>query len=97
MGSLMEGMKVKLYFPLSLKTNFGLKTILIEEVTVRRPKVKDLEGLNIADPYDQKPIKTYISRLTGIPLELIDDLDHADFISINNAIAEVSKPPSRRL
>lgn len=86
-------MKVKLYFPLRMKTNFGLKTVLIEEVTVRRPKFKDLEGIPLTYPMDSESMKIYISRLSGIPLELMDDLDLADFTNINEAIARISKAP----
>lgn len=69
----------------------------IAEVTVRRPKVKDLRTLdNLA------PLAGDLSRgiemaaiLTGLTAETIDELDAADFAAISDVIAGfLPKPPA---
>lgn len=60
----------------------------IAEVTVRRPKVKDLRAIEASargSQLDQGA--TMIAQLTGLPPDAVDELDAADFTAISEVIA----------
>lgn len=62
------GVKVKLKFPIK----FGEDTIT--EVTVRRPKGKDLKGLhNLKESHDDQ--MKLIARLIDHPLKVVEEMD----------------------
>lgn len=70
MGKTEEGVKIALKYPIQ----FGDENIT--EVTVRRPRGKDLKGLhNLKESHDDQ--LKLIARLIGHPLAVVDDMDLA--------------------
>ena len=69
----------------------------ITEVTVRRPKVKDLRRLDHL-PVAANDLTRGIEMaaiLTGLTAETIDELDAADFAALSDVIAGfLPKPPA---
>jgi len=68
----------------------------ITEVTVRRPKVKDLRALDHLDVKANDLTRgiEMAAILTGLTPETIDELDAADFAAISDVIAGfLPKPP----
>ena len=68
----------------------------LTEVTVRRPKVKDLRALDHLDVNANDLTKgiEMAAILTGLTPETIDELDAADFAAISDVIAGfLPKPP----
>jgi len=68
----------------------------ISEVTVRRPKVKDLRALDHLDVNANDLTRgiEMAAILTGLAAETIDELDAADFAAISDVIAGfLPKPP----
>jgi len=75
---------VKLAQPLKVGEN------TITEVTIRRPKVRDLQAMEEARKPGASEIDQAIAiaaMLCGIPLEAVGDLDAADFAAISEVIA----------
>lgn len=70
MGKTEEGVKITLKFPIQ----FGDETI--SEVTLRRPRGKDLKGLhNLKESHDDQ--LKLMARLIGHPLSVVEDMDLA--------------------
>jgi len=70
----------------------------ITEVTVRRPKVKDLRALDHLDVNANDLTKgiEMAAILTGLTPETVDELDAADFAAISDVIASfLPKPPEQ--
>ena len=68
----------------------------LTEVTLRRPKVKDLRALDHLDvnANDLTRGVEMAAILTGLTPETIDELDAADFAAISDVIAGfLPKPP----
>lgn len=62
---------------------------MVAELTVRRPKVKDLRVIEAASrgsQLDQGVVM--IAQLTGLPSEAVDELDAQDFTIVSEAIAD---------
>jgi hypothetical protein len=64
---------------------------LITEVQISKPKVKDLKRMNAAldgvtDQLDQGIVLA--ATLTGLPVEVIEELDADDFTAISEVIAD---------
>ncbi|MFM8745087.1 MAG: phage tail assembly protein [Aestuariivirga sp.] len=75
--------RVKLSHPLRL----GDRTIA--EVTIRRPKVRDLRAMEKAREPGASEIDQGIAMaavLCGLPLEALDEMDAADFASISEVL-----------
>ena len=69
----------------------------IAEVTVRRPKVKDLRVLDDlgADGDDLARGVAMAAQLTGLPTAAIDEMDASDFAQVSDVIAGfLPKPPT---
>lgn len=62
----------------------------IGEVSLRRPKVKDLRAINAAgkdgDELDQSTVM--IATLSGLPPEAVDELDTEDFVALSETVAD---------
>jgi hypothetical protein len=63
----------------------------ITQVALRRPKVRDLKALNAAlegvkDQLDQGIVLA--ATLTGLPVEVIEELDADDFTAISEVMAD---------
>lgn len=68
----------------------------ITEVTIRRPKVKDLRALDNLPPSSGDLTRgiEMAAILTGLPSAVIDEMDASDFTKISDAIASfLPKPP----
>ena len=75
--------RVTLFHPLKV----GDKTIA--EVTIRRPKVRDLRAMEKAREPGSSEMDQGIAMaatLCDLPLEAMDDMDAADFASISEVI-----------
>jgi hypothetical protein len=90
----MEPVTVKLAVPLKDKDQ------VIDSVTfTRRIQAKDFRGLPAA--LDQNANMLLISRLTGVELRLIDQMDGADYLEVSEVISsfltlgpKIGQPPS---
>lgn len=63
----------------------------ITELQIRKPKVKDLKRMNaalhgIADPLEQGIVM--VASLTGLPVDVIEELGADDFTTISEVIAD---------
>ena len=63
----------------------------ITELQIRKPKVKDLKRMNaaldgVADPLEQGIVM--VASLTGLPVEVIEELGADDFTTISEVIAD---------
>lgn len=62
----------------------------IAEVTIRRPKVKDLRAMEASARDKTSQLDQgadMIAQLTGLPIEAVDELDAEDFTAISEVIA----------
>lgn len=62
----------------------------IAEVTIRRPKVKDLRAIEAASRDQSSQLDqgaAMLAQLTGLPIEAVDELDAQDFTAISEVIA----------
>lgn len=78
--------KVKLDYPVKKAGIIGIGHVIIEEVTVRRPTVGDMRGLLWIPPHDQESFMTLVSRLTGLPLAVVGEIDLRDYHLICDCI-----------
>lgn len=63
----------------------------IKEVTVRRPKVKDLRAVSNAADDTKSEVEqgiAIVAILTGLPAEAIDELDAGDFDKISTVVGD---------
>lgn len=75
-----------LAFPVETKSKAGEVISRLTEVTVRRPKVKDLSA--VANAKSDTALGVALSkRLTGLPDYLFDALDLSDFERIGEVVA----------
>ena len=74
-------MEVKLKYPIEFE---GKK---VEKLTVRRPKVKDLKDVSQKAQDDTERELLLFAKLTGQPVELIEELDLADYRQLQEAYA----------
>ena len=70
----------------------------VSEVTITRPKVKDLKAMDaalvgITDKLDQGIVM--VSVLTGLPTEAVEELDADDFTRLSEEVAGFSPRPRR--
>ena len=72
-------MKIKLKFPIEFE---GKK---VEELEMRRPKVKDIRDVSQKTKDDTEKELLLFAKLTGQPVELIEELDLADYKQLQEA------------
>ncbi len=75
---------LRLLFPITVKDRE------VSEVTITRPKVKDLKAMDAAldgikDKLDQGIVMA--ATLTGLPPEVIEELDAEDFTKLSEEVA----------
>lgn len=80
----------QLTYPLRVKTAFSLLTsIEVKVVNVRRPKAKDFDGLFFTGVnMNNQMMLVLLSRLTGLKLKIIEELDSIDYMAISNIVTE---------
>ena len=59
----------------------------IEEITIRRPKARDLRKMETAKGGDIAKSIDLIANLAELPPSAIEDLDASDFQSLSNKVA----------
>lgn len=77
---------IKLKYPVEQESFFGFikSPILIEYIKIRRPKTKDIIGLDFTDPETaMHNMMILIGRLSGHTTELVSKIDLADFNEIS--------------
>lgn len=78
--------KIKLKHPLEQDSffNFMKTPLIINSISLRRPKAKDIIGLNFVDPEKTtESMLVLISRLSGYKIELVSQLDMTDLSTIS--------------
>lgn len=83
-------MTVTLSTPLHKKNGFLLPPTIIEEISLRPPKLKDLKELCIIpeSPKFNESMKILISRLSGVPAETLENLDIRDYFKLVKIVAD---------
>lgn len=74
----------------SLAVPFEWQGQMIAEVTIRRPKVKDLRAIEVSSRDRTSQLDQgaeMLAKLTGLPIEAVDELDAQDFTAISEVIA----------
>ena len=77
-------MIVKLDYPLKKPGLMG--DTIIEQVELRMPTVKDLRGLSFAPPHDQTAFALLVSRVSGLPMPLLDKMVITDYQTVCEAL-----------
>ena len=75
---------LRLHYPVTVEDR------VVSEVTITRPKVKDLKAMDAAldgikDKLDQGIVMA--ATLTGLPPEVIEELDAEDFTKLSEEVA----------
>jgi len=70
---------------------------VISTVMLRRPKVKDLKKVDAAraEGGDMQAGIAMVAAITGLSVEVVDEMDAADFTTISEALADFFQPASR--
>jgi hypothetical protein len=77
---------IKLSEPIRVKTFFGFEET-IDIISIRAPKAKDIMGLPFNDPNKQtEAMGVLISRLSGLSMDVVEEMDLADFLNVSNAM-----------
>lgn len=79
-------MKVKLEFPVKKNWLIGMGFTYVDEVVIRRPTVGDMKGLFWIPPHDHASFMILVSRLTGLPLSVVSEIDLRDYHQIADCI-----------
>ena len=83
----MSEISIELKFPLSYKSNGGTK-IDVQVLTLRRMKAKDLKTIKFADvATDPSAMFPLIAALSGLPIDVIEELDVADLRSVTDSLS----------
>jgi hypothetical protein len=72
-----------------LKSRGFFKSNLIEFVKIRRPKIKDLYGLDFSGLNATKSQVILASRLTDLSVEDLEEMNFTDFYTITTAITNL--------
>lgn len=65
----------------------------IEKISLRRPIISDLFGLDWTKPENKhKNMCALISRLSGISTDLIEKMDLNDFVTVSNRVNNLMGP-----
>lgn len=85
----MSTVKIALCYPFTRKgsmAGFDHSTVM-EEIEMRRPTILDLKGLNFQDQaQNAKSMTTLISRLTGLTISEVENLDFKDWLKFQSRI-----------
>jgi hypothetical protein len=73
--------KIKLAFPITVD---GAK---INEITLRRPTVKDMRVARVTGKDDAAQEINLIANLAQVTTEAVESLDMADFVKVQKALA----------
>jgi hypothetical protein len=73
-----------------VKLNEGIKVdgVLIYELSLRRPKVRDLLIVNKKDVSETEREVNLIANLAEIPTEAIKDMDMCDYLKIQEVLKD---------
>lgn len=75
--------KINLKHPITVRT--GDKEEVVSEVSLRRPKLKDLRGLDL-DRITGDLVEEIICRIAGIPKTVAGEIDPEDLEDISKVI-----------
>jgi hypothetical protein len=80
-----------------IKLNEGIKVdgVLIHELSLRRPKVRDLLIASKKDVSESEREVNLIANLAEIPAEAIKDLDMRDYLKIQEVLKDFLSPATQ--
>lgn len=83
--------------PLALQHPINVEGSDVTELQIRRPKLKDLKGLNLADleSLSGEALIQLISSLAEIPPSSAEQIDVADFDAIGDMIQSFFPEPKK--
>lgn len=82
--------KIKLDEPISVDG------VLIHEINLRKPKVRDLLISDRKDIAESEREINLIANLAEIPVEAVQDLDLSDYMKIQNWLKDFLSPPTKK-
>lgn len=80
--------KIKLFKPVTVGA------VTIDEVTVQTPKAKDFLGTGKDFTFNDQML--VISRITGLSLDIIGEIEATDFNRITNAFVSLMEEPIKK-
>lgn len=84
-------MKVKLEYPIKKPGLIpGIGETVIEEIHLRAPTVKDIRGLDFNPPHSNTAFALLISRLSGLQMTLVDQIQMIDYQTICEAVNKLA-------
>ena len=63
----------------------------IRELSLRRPKAKELKNMNFTDLEKFDKIIPLVAQISNLPISVIEDLDFADMISCVRVLSDFLK------
>jgi hypothetical protein len=84
-------MRVKLDHPIKKPGIAGIGDTVIEEITLRMPTVKDMRGLSFVPPHDVTAFAVLISRVSGLPMTVVDQIAFPDWKVIGDAFNKLTE------
>ena len=78
--------KIKLNEPIKIDN------VLVHEISLRRPKVRDLLVASKKDVSESEREVNLIANLAEIPVETIQDLDMRDYLKIQDVLKDFLSP-----
>lgn len=82
---------IELDHPVTVKT--GDKEDIINSVELRRPKVKDIKGIDL-EKIEGDSLVTLVGRLSGLDSHIFSEIDVTDFLKMAEAIGGFFPKPS---
>ena len=70
--------------------------VLIHEINLRKPKVRDLLISDRKDMAESEREINLIANLAEIPVEAVQDLDLRDYMKIQNWLKDFLSPPMKK-
>lgn len=86
---------IELEFPVTLKMKNGRteRDEIIDTVELRRPKVKDIKGLNL-EQLEGDDLEVLVRRLSGLDRAVMAEIDVTDFLKLAEVIGGFFPRPS---
>lgn len=69
--------------------------VLVHEISIRRPKVRDLLVASKKDVNESEREVNLIANLAEVPAETIQDLDMRDYLKIQEVLKDFLSPPTQ--
>lgn len=86
---------IRLAYPIPGPKAEGGDAPMIEEVTLRRPKAKSMRLLDEAGGGEVAQSIALVCACSGLPVEIVDELDAIDLAELGEACADFLDKPKR--